>query len=55
VSAPVASFAAGDRVVVEGIQKARPGAQLKVVAVTLEDFDRPVSTPAAATAPAGAN
>jgi membrane fusion protein (multidrug efflux system) len=48
-------LAAGDRVVVEGIQKARPGAQLKVVAVTLEDFDRPVSTPAAATAPAGAN
>jgi hypothetical protein len=29
----------GDRVVVEGIQKARPGTPLKVIAVTLEDFD----------------
>lgn len=33
----------GDRVVAEGIQKARPGAQLKVVPVTLEDFDRPAA------------
>ena len=42
----------GDRVVVEGLQKARPGSPLKVVAVTLEDFDRPASpdaAPAAAT------
>ncbi len=31
----------GDRVVVEGIQKARPGTPLKVVPVTLEEFDRP--------------
>jgi membrane fusion protein (multidrug efflux system) len=46
---------AGDRVVVEGIQKARPGAPLKVVPVTLEDFDRPVATEAkgAGTATAG--
>jgi membrane fusion protein (multidrug efflux system) len=33
----------GDRVVVEGLQKARPGAPLKVVPVTLEDFDRPAA------------
>ena len=32
---------AGDRVVVEGLQKARPGAPLKVTPVKLEDFDRP--------------
>lgn len=36
----------GDRVVAEGIQKARPGAQLKVVPVTLEDFDRPAAAAA---------
>jgi membrane fusion protein (multidrug efflux system) len=41
-------IAAGDRVVVEGIQKARPGQPLQVVAVTLEDFDRPAG-PAAST------
>jgi hypothetical protein len=29
--------------VVEGLQKARPGAALKVVTVKLEDFDRPVA------------
>lgn len=34
---------AGDKVVVEGLQKARPGAAVKVVAVTLEDFDRPAA------------
>ena len=34
-------LAAGDRVVVEGLQKARPGTPLKVTPVTLEDFDRP--------------
>ncbi len=44
----------GDRVVVEGLQKARPGSPLKVVAVTLEDFDRPVAPPAASGAPAAA-
>jgi len=38
----VGGLQAGDRVVVEGIQKARPGATLKVVPVKLEDFDRPV-------------
>ncbi|MGL6224553.1 MAG: efflux RND transporter periplasmic adaptor subunit, partial [Steroidobacteraceae bacterium] len=47
---------AGDRVVVEGIQKARPGAPLKVVPVKLEDFDRPAggdpATDATAAAPA---
>jgi membrane fusion protein (multidrug efflux system) len=37
---------AGDRVVAEGIQKARPGTQLKVIAVRLEDFDRPAAAPA---------
>jgi membrane fusion protein, multidrug efflux system len=41
----------GDRVVVEGLQKARPGSPLKVVAVALEDFDRPAA-PAEATDPA---
>jgi len=34
-------LSAGDRVVVEGLQKARPGAPLKVIPVKLEDFDRP--------------
>ena len=51
----VGGLQTGDRVVVEGIQKARPGAPLKVVPVTLEDFDRPAGgDPAtdAATAPA---
>ena len=40
---------AGDRVVVEGHQKARPGTPLEVTEVKLEDFDRP----AAAGRPAG--
>ena len=44
---------AGDRVVVEGIQKARPGTPLKVVAARLEDFDRPTGDGAAG-APAAA-
>jgi membrane fusion protein, multidrug efflux system len=44
----------GDRVVVEGLQKARPGSPLKVVVVTLEDFDRPVAPTAASGAPAAA-
>ncbi len=51
----VGGLQTGDRVVVEGIQKARPGAPLKVVPVTLEDFDRPAGGDAAtdaATAPA---
>lgn len=43
-------LAAGDRVVVEGLQKARPGTSLKVTPVTLEDFDRP-GVGATATAP----
>lgn len=46
-------LAAGDRVVVEGLQKARPGAPLEVTVVTLQDFDRPAApaaTDAAATA-----
>jgi membrane fusion protein (multidrug efflux system) len=44
----VGGLQAGDRVVVEGIQKARPGATLKVMPVKLEDFDRPAAagTPA---------
>jgi len=45
-------IAAGDRVVVEGIQKARPGQPLKVTPVTLEDFDRPAG---AAANPSNAN
>jgi membrane fusion protein (multidrug efflux system) len=55
----VGGLQAGDRVVVEGIQKARPGAPLKVVPVKLEDFDRPASgdaaTDAAAVPAVGAN
>jgi membrane fusion protein (multidrug efflux system) len=46
-------LAAGDRVVVEGLQKARPGTPLKVTPVTLEDFDRPAAG-ASAAAPANA-
>jgi membrane fusion protein (multidrug efflux system) len=45
-------IAAGDRVVAEGIQKARPGQPLQVVPVTLEDFDRPAG---AAASPGNAN
>ena len=48
-------IAAGDRVVVEGIQKARPGAPLKVVPVTLEDFDRPAAPPRRRGRPGNAN
>ncbi len=44
----------GARVVVEGLQKARPGSPLKVVAVTLEEFDRPAATNAESAAPATA-
>jgi membrane fusion protein (multidrug efflux system) len=40
----------GDRVVVEGLQKARPGTLLKIVPVPLEEFDRPAD--AAGPAPA---
>jgi len=36
-------LAAGDRVVVEGLQKARPGTPLKVTMVKIEDFDRPAA------------
>jgi membrane fusion protein (multidrug efflux system) len=43
----------GDRVVVEGLQKARPGAALEVSSVTLEDFDRPATAAAGEPAPAG--
>lgn len=35
-------IAPGDRVVVEGLQKARPGSTLTVIEVSLEDFARPV-------------
>jgi membrane fusion protein (multidrug efflux system) len=41
---------ANDRVVVEGIQKARPGATLTVKEARLEDFDRPAQTTGPATA-----
>lgn len=46
---------AGDRVVVEGIQKARPGTPLKVIEVKLEDFDAPKPTPGTGDAPASAS
>ena len=50
----LSGLAAGDRVVVEGIQKARPGTLLKVVPVELEEFDRPsVDAAASAAKPAG--
>ena len=50
----LSGLAAGDRVVVEGIQKARPGTPLKVVPVKLEEFDRPtVDAAAPAAKPAG--
>lgn len=42
----------GDRVVVEGIQKARPGTPLKVIPVKLEDFDPPQSAAATGADPA---
>lgn len=44
---------AGARVIVEGLQKARPGSPVKAVAVTLEEFDRPAAT-ADSAAPAAA-
>jgi membrane fusion protein (multidrug efflux system) len=54
----VAGLKSGDRVVVEGLQKARPGTLLKIVPVPLEEFDRPAAgadaAPGAAGAPAGA-
>jgi len=34
---------AGDRVVVEGIQKAKPGTPVQVTEVKIEDFDRPAA------------
>jgi len=46
---------AGDRVVVEGIQKARPGTPLKVIAVQLEDFEAPGAPAAQAPRAAGAD
>jgi membrane fusion protein (multidrug efflux system) len=48
-------LAPGDRVVVEGLQKARPGTPVKIIEVKLEDFDRPVpaDTAGAETAAAG--
>ncbi len=49
----LSGLAAGDRVVVEGIQKARPGTPLKVVPVKLEEFDRPAVDAAAGTAASG--
>jgi membrane fusion protein (multidrug efflux system) len=45
---------AGDRVVVEGLQKARPGAPLKVIPVKIEEFDRPAAAGAESAAPAAA-
>jgi membrane fusion protein (multidrug efflux system) len=46
---------AGDRVVVEGFLKARPGSSLKVVPAKLEDFERPAPGQPAAQAPAGSS
>jgi len=45
---------AGDRVIVEGLQKARPGSPVKVTAVKIEEFDRPAAAGAESTAPAAA-
>jgi membrane fusion protein (multidrug efflux system) len=43
----------GDRVVVEGMQKARPGSKVQVEAVTIEDPDKPqAAAPAPAPTPA---
>lgn len=43
---------AGDKVVVEGLQKARPGSTLKLTEVKLEDFDRrDATTPAPPSGP----
>lgn len=47
-------LSAGDRVVVEGLQKARPGAPLKVIPVKLEDFDRPAGAIADSSPPPAA-
>lgn len=47
-------LSAGDRVVVEGLQKARPGVPLKVTPVTLEDFDRPAGAAADSSPPPAA-
>ena len=49
----VSGLKAGDRVVVEGFLKARPGTPVKVVPVTIEDFDRPAGTTASEPAGAG--
>jgi membrane fusion protein (multidrug efflux system) len=45
---------AGDRVIVEGLQKARPGSPVKVTPVSIEEFDRPVAASAESAAPAAA-
>jgi membrane fusion protein (multidrug efflux system) len=45
---------AGDRVIVEGLQKARPGSPVKATTVALEDFDRPAAAAAESAAPAPA-
>ena len=47
----LSGIAGGDRIVVEGLQKARPGAALEVTEVKLEDFDPP-RPPADGTTPA---
>jgi len=46
-------ISAGDRVVVEGLQKARPGSTLKVTEVALEDFERPAAAAESSAAAAG--
>ena len=53
-AAPGLTRRVGTGVVVEGLQKARPGTLLKVTAVRLEDFDRPAAEGAAAPAAAAA-
>ncbi len=45
---------AGDRVIVEGLQKARPGSPVKVIPVSIDEFDRPATAGAESAAPAAA-
>jgi membrane fusion protein (multidrug efflux system) len=45
---------AGDRVIVEGLQKARPGSPVKVIAVEIDEFDRPATAGAESADPAAA-
>jgi len=45
-----AGLAVGDRIVVEGVQKARPGTPLKPTVITAAELDAPVAADANPTA-----